>query len=63
MICAENSKNYLKKFNIFIEAAFSKSSLSKRIDFITRLLNVKSSLTHSIIKLEKLLFFVEWMNN
>ncbi len=63
MICAENWNNGIKAFVPFIEAAFSKTSLSKRMEFVNAIVRIQSQMITDVLKIPKILCFIEWMNN
>jgi hypothetical protein len=63
MICGENWKNGISPFAPYIEAAFSKTSLSKRIEFVNALARMQSPITSDVFKIPKILTFMEWMFN
>ena len=63
MICCENWKVGISPFSSYIEAAFAKSSLSRRIDYINDLIELKSDIVGEVLKLTKILIFLEWYCN
>lgn len=63
MMCGENWKNGIILFANLIEEAFSKSSLPKRIEYIYKLLDLRSTTINDILKISKIITFVEWLFN
>jgi hypothetical protein len=61
MIASENWKQGLKEFMAYIEIAFAKTSLIKRIEFLNELLGMKGETYLEIIKIEKILIFIDYM--
>lgn len=61
MICCENWKAGLAPFVPQIEAAFTKVSLVKRVEFIRRLLATTNDSYKDVMRIPKILTFVEWM--
>ena len=61
MICCENWKQGLNSLVPLIEAAFAKVSVIKRVEFIHKLLRVNTDCFKDVIRIPKVLTFVEWM--
>lgn len=61
MICAEDWKQGIKPFFELIEQAFLKVSLSKRVEFILKLLKLKNEAFKDVLRIERILTTTEWM--
>ena len=61
MICSENWKQGLNPFVNFIESAFAKVSLIRRVEFIRKLLRTNNDCFKDVMRIPKVLTFVEWM--
>lgn len=61
VLAAEEWKEGIHAIVPYIETAFAKVSLVRRIDFIHRMLRVGTQAMKDIVRIEKLLSFAEWM--
>lgn len=61
MLAAEEWREGIQALVPYIETAFAKVSLVRRIDFIHRILKVGTQTMKDIVRIEKLLTFAEWM--
>lgn len=61
VICNENWKKGIQPLVPYIEAAFAKASIVKRVEFISRLVKVNTDAFKDVLRIEKLLTFLEWM--
>ncbi len=62
MMSAENWIKGIQVFSPLIEIAFSKASLIKRVDFISKLIRIPTECYKEVLKIEKLKTFMEWIN-
>lgn len=63
MIFAEDWQAGLKPLIPYIEASFSKISILRRIEFLTKLMKINNEkcLNELLSKVDKILIFIEWI--